>query len=659
MPSTPRPARALRRVCVLAATTVAAGLLTVSPASADGTYYPDGNKTPTSTGTLGTGVGNKLTGAQMVQRARDWVAHGVTYNQGQSFSDSAVGGPYRTDCGGLVDMAWQLPGSPPVTYPAPGIDDPKYSTKLSSWSQLQPGDALAVAGKHINLFAGWTNQAAGDFTYIAEDNSSVPTKEYSANTHWSSIDGYPTSSFELLRSKNLAPAIPADFNVLLWGFNSGQTVSGTLNLTAHPTQSGVINWLDYVVTGPNGYYNRFRATSGGATNYQVPFDTAPLAAGTFSISMIANEIDGQEHTYQGGVFTIAPQASTARGSADSTVLTSNGTIALYRVGADGNVYGTNQNTPGGPFVPWAQLSTGGGFVGKPAALQTPSGLMVVYARTTGGTIQGTNQSTPGGPFGSWVTVADAGDPTGVASDPSVVFTQSGTIAVYVTSANGNVVGASQGTPGGPFSPWQQLSSGGGFVGKPAALQVPNGTMVVYARTTAGTIQGSNQSTPGGPFGSWVTVADAGDPTGVASDPSAVFTQSGTIAVYVTSANGNVVGASQGTPGGPFSPWQQLSSGGGFVGKPAALQVPNGTMVVYARTTAGTIQGSNQSTPGGPFGSWVTVADAGDPTGVASDPSVVFSQFNTIAIYVTSANGNIAGSSQATPGGPFSPWGQIG
>ncbi|MFD7597889.1 hypothetical protein ACFV6D_33290, partial [Kitasatospora sp. NPDC059812] len=97
----------------------------------------------------------------------------------------------------------------------------------------------------------------------------------------------------------------------------------------------------------------------------------------------------------------------------------------------------------------------------------------------------------------------------------------------------------------------------------------------------------------------------------------------------------------------------------FVGKPAALQVPNGTMVLYARTTGGTIQGSNQNTPGGPFGSWVTIADAGDPTGVASDPSVVFSQFNTIAIYVTSANGNVAGSSQATPGGPFSPWGQIG
>ncbi|MFJ1933196.1 hypothetical protein ACIOGZ_11110, partial [Kitasatospora sp. NPDC088160] len=116
---------------------------------------------------------------------------------------------------------------------------------------------------------------------------------------------------------------------------------------------------------------------------------------------------------------------------------------------------------------------------------------------------------------------------------------------------------------------------------------------------------------------------------------------------------------QGTPGGPFSPWQQLSTGGGFVGKPAALQTPSGLMVVYARTTAGTIQGTNQNTPGGPFGSWGTVADAGDPTGVASDPSAVFSRLNTIAIYVTSASGNVAGSSQSTPGGPFSPWGQIG
>jgi hypothetical protein len=206
-PAATRGFRAATRIAILAAVTVAAGIVATGPASADtGSYYDNGNMTPTSTGLLGTGVGNKLTGEQMVARARDWVAHKVTYDQSQSFADAEVGGPYRTDCGGLVDMAWQLSSSPVVTTPSPGIDSATYSTKLSNWSQLQPGDALAVAGKHINLFAGWTNSAHTSFTYIAEDNPSVVTGEYSADISDSSIDGYPTNSFELLRSNSLAVA---------------------------------------------------------------------------------------------------------------------------------------------------------------------------------------------------------------------------------------------------------------------------------------------------------------------------------------------------------------------------------------------------------------------------------------------------------------------
>ncbi|WP_280664484.1 MULTISPECIES: hypothetical protein [unclassified Kitasatospora] len=312
-------------MATLAAIAVVAGLCTVVPASADtGNYYGNGSLTAMSTGTVGTGIGAQLTGDMMVQRARDWVSHQVIYNQGKSFADAEVGGPYRTDDGGLVDMAWQLPSSPAVTTPSPGIDSAPYSTKLTSWSQLQPGDALAVAGKHISLFAGWTNQANGDFTYIAEENSSVPTAEYPANIHDPSIDGYPASAYELLRYTNPLPAIPADFNVTLSGFNPGQTVSGTVHLTSTPTQSDVIGGLNYVISGPNGYYSEVPA--GRGANYPYALNTTQLANGSYTVSMIASETDGQNHTYGGGSFIVSN--TTAPGPGYNAVLAKN-SIGLY------------------------------------------------------------------------------------------------------------------------------------------------------------------------------------------------------------------------------------------------------------------------------------------------------------------------------------------
>jgi hypothetical protein len=94
--------------------------------------------------------------------------------------------------------------------------------------------------------------------------------------------------------------------------------------------------------------------------------------------------------------------------------------------------------------------------------------------------------------------------SGVASDPTVLLTAGGTIAVYVTNTDGGVSGASQGTPGGAISSWQQLG-GTNLVGKPAAAQFPNGTIGLYTRTTDGRVEAAGQSTAGGAFSPWTTI----------------------------------------------------------------------------------------------------------------------------------------------------------
>jgi hypothetical protein len=304
-------------------------------------------------------IGGSITSSEMLSRAQSWVNNQVPYNQ-SAWAADPEGTTYREDCSGFVSMAWHLGTSLVVTDGGPsftnsdGSPNTTYDTGVGSFGNLQPGDAMAYPHQHIWLFNGWTNKANGDFTYYAESNPSSPTHgPTAANINSTTLEGWPTSGYVALRYKNVA-AIPADFNVLLWGFNSGQTVSGALNLTSHVTSQGYINSLYYTITGPNGYNQTFNPSAGGAANYPLAFDTTNLTNGTYTVTMTANEIDGQNHTYQGGVFT----------ASNNAVFAKNG-IGLYNWTKESDPLDVAQATGGGVQmildrngVVWAKNSIG-------------------------------------------------------------------------------------------------------------------------------------------------------------------------------------------------------------------------------------------------------------------------------------------------------------
>ncbi|MGF1425730.1 hypothetical protein [Kitasatospora sp. LaBMicrA B282] len=643
MPVTPRTARTLPRLATLAAIAVAAGLVTISPAAADtGSYYSNGNMTPMSTGTLGTGVGAKLTGAQMVARARDWVSHGVTYNEGQSFADGEVGGPYRTDCGGLVDMAWQLTSSPVVTTPSPGLDSATYSTRLSSWSQLQPGDALAVSAAHASLFAGWTNQSTGDFTYIAEDNPGVPTGEHSANIHDLSIDGYSTSSYELLRPNNLAPAIPAGFNVTLWGFNSGQTVSGTLNLTSHPTQSGVIEWLDYVVTGPNGYHTEVRA-GGGASNYPYGFNTSSLAAGTYTVTMTANEIDGQNHSYQGGSFTVAapstptPPASSTAPASSPTALLPSGAQQTFVVAPTGHLLTKWQTSAGSAWTGWTDL--GGAFQGMPTAVVNAQGEISVFAIGTDGNLYTSWQSSPGGGMSGFASLGGGN----LSGTPSVVFGSGGGMAAFAVDASGNLRNAWQTSVGSAWTGW--ISMGGTFQASPAAVVNSQGEISVFVTGTDGNLYTSWQSSPGGGMSGFASLGGGN----LSGTPSVVFGSGGGMAAFAVDASGNLRNAWQTSVGSAWTGW--ISMGGTFQASPAAVADSQGDISVFVTGTDGNLYTSWQASPGSGMSGF---AGLGGAILTGTPNAVVFADGHMDA-FAEDGSGNLYTTWQTAPGSAWTGW----
>ncbi|WP_019887869.1 hypothetical protein [Streptomyces purpureus] len=113
---------------------------------------PELTPAATAAATATSTVGGSISRTEMIQRAQYWVDQGVPYSQRAYYKDPQ-GRTYRTDCSGLVSMAWHLPTS------ATTWTLPNYSTQLASLDDLKPGDALNNINAHVVLFAGWTDSS--------------------------------------------------------------------------------------------------------------------------------------------------------------------------------------------------------------------------------------------------------------------------------------------------------------------------------------------------------------------------------------------------------------------------------------------------------------------------------------------------------------------
>ncbi|MFE7034366.1 peptidoglycan-binding protein [Streptomyces sp. NPDC057621] len=124
------------------------------------------------------------TRAEIINRAREWVAAQVPYNMGAYWSDG-----YRQDCSGFVSMAWNLGGNEWT-----GSLD-KYGVRVAR-SDLQPGDILLFhnpsdpeKGSHVVIFGGWTDYTQSQ--YIAyELTRPHARRQATPYAYWSNSDRY-------------------------------------------------------------------------------------------------------------------------------------------------------------------------------------------------------------------------------------------------------------------------------------------------------------------------------------------------------------------------------------------------------------------------------------------------------------------------------------
>ncbi|KAB7846891.1 FG-GAP repeat domain-containing protein [Streptomyces mobaraensis] len=134
------------RSALLAATLGALVLGVTAPSQAAPAPRAAAVKSAAATST----VGGEISRTEMIQRVQYWIDKGVPYSQSRYYPD-LQGRSYRTDCSGLVSMAWHLPIS------ATTWSLPEYSTRLGSLDDLRPGDALNNINSHVVLFTGWAD----------------------------------------------------------------------------------------------------------------------------------------------------------------------------------------------------------------------------------------------------------------------------------------------------------------------------------------------------------------------------------------------------------------------------------------------------------------------------------------------------------------------
>ncbi|NEB55238.1 hypothetical protein G3I48_23600, partial [Streptomyces griseus] len=124
------------------------------------------------------------TRAEIIDRAKRWVAAEVPYSMEKYWSDG-----YRQDCSGYVSMAWNL-GSNEWTGSLAA-----YGTRIAR-ADLQPGDMLLFhnpadpsKGSHVTIFGGWADSART--RYVAYEQTRPQTRKQSTPmAYWNNSDRY-------------------------------------------------------------------------------------------------------------------------------------------------------------------------------------------------------------------------------------------------------------------------------------------------------------------------------------------------------------------------------------------------------------------------------------------------------------------------------------
>jgi hypothetical protein len=458
----------LRMSSITIVGTVAAALFGVAPAMA-ASVTPTPGATPdavadavaalTGANCGYNGAENQwMTRANAVARARSWI-NVTPYSQLKCHRNAY--GDYRTDCSGMVSMAWGLGGYGSDWWTG-NLDEVSHPIPAA---ELQAGDALLYSvsdpnKSHVALFVGWAD-AAHSKPIVVQETGWDPAE----NT----IEGVPVNfdwhTYTPIRYDRIIDSSPNDASTVV------QSPGGVVDAFGRGAGGGLLHW-------------RY---SPGAGSWVGPEDlggslvSAPSA--TVSSSGVVDVFfEGADlnlwHRWLSAGTWYGPQSlgMGPLGGPPNAVGQSNGSVDVFWKGTNNQLYAARYaNVQTGWTGPTA---LGGSMMSAPSATVTSAGVVDVFFQGTDGSLWHRWLS-----GGTWYGPQSLGmGPLG--GPPSVVGQSNGTVDTFWKGTNGQLYHAWYTPASGWLGP---QAMGGAMASDPSVTLTGSGGLDVMFKGTDGNL----------------------------------------------------------------------------------------------------------------------------------------------------------------------------
>ena len=267
----------------------------------------------------------------------------------------------------------------------------------------------------------------------------------------------------------------------------------------------------------------------------------------------------------------SPIGSQVLASRPVPVVATSGAMALFGRAASGDLVHTWQGAAGGSWAPW--INFGARVASEPAVVMVPSGAVALFVRGADGNLLHRWQSSEGGAWSGWISFE-----SGTVGRPAAIVGLNGAVALFSRRASdGQLVHKWQTASGGSWSPgWTPLNLT--LAADPVAVMNPYGGVAVFGVSTNGLL-GHVWQVAGG--GAWAGPFLFGSYQVFGRPAVVVGPTGGMDLVAMGGFPPGLIHARQTSFGQPWSPWTGVALG--TFSEPSAVTTPFGVLAVYART----------------------------------------------------------------------------
>ncbi|MFF0297632.1 hypothetical protein ACFYST_05200 [Kitasatospora sp. NPDC004614] len=325
-------------------------------------------------------------------------------------------------------------------------------------------------------------------------------------------------------------------------------------------------------------------------------------------------------------------APTSLSHSSSTVVDQNGTVRVYRRGADSHIY-ENHLDKGGPWSGWWDM--GGNVAGQPAATVAKDGTIIVVGVGADHVLYEADLR----PFQGWNKWMNLGG-SNLDNNPAAVTDNNGTVRVYAHGTNGHLYEKTV-VPGEPWSVTWDMGGDNYLTGSPSATVAKDNTVIVVAVGADHRLYENDLR----PNQRWNVGMDLGG-SNLDHNPAAITDNNGTVRIYAHGTNGHLYEKTV-VPGEPWSVTWDMGGDNNLVGSPSVAIGQDNTVIVVAHGADRKLY-ENDLRPNQP---WNIGMNLGGEI-LAGSPSTVTDTDGTVRVYSGATNGNVFEKS-VVPGQPWS------